>query len=53
MKLALRGMLTLKSGESGAYARINSIKLRITMFSSKFIADICESKYNGKIQGLG
>ena len=39
MKLALRGMLTLKSGESGAFARINSLKLR-AIIPSKFHADI-------------
>ena len=40
MKLALRGMLTLKSGESDAYARINSIKLRVAIIPSKCHADI-------------
>ena len=50
MKLALRGMPTLKSGESGVYARINSIKLRVAIIPSKFHADIWESQYNGKIK---
>ena len=40
MKLASRGMPTLKSGESGVYARINSIKLRVAIIPSKFHADI-------------
>ena len=40
MKLALRGMLTLKSGESGAFARINSLKLRVAIIRSNFHADI-------------
>ena len=43
-------MPTLKSGESGVYARINSIKLRVAIIPSKFHADIWESQYNGKIK---
>ena len=51
MKLALRGMLTLKSGESGAYARINSIKLRVAIIQSRFLADIWQPQCNGKTKG--